>query len=64
MRQSRRYDEDRRELGKSVRKTQRRVDRKRSKIALEELKYTDKNRIYEQEIEDLVYDDYHDEHDW
>ena len=60
MKHSRRYDEDRRELGKSVRKTQRRVDRKRSKIALEELKYTDKtpNR---QDLEDLVYEDYHDD---
>jgi hypothetical protein len=61
MKQSRRYDDDRRELGKSVRKTQRRVDRKRSKIALEELKYTDKrSQIHGEEIEDLIYDDYRD----
>lgn len=60
MKQSHRYDDDRRELGKSVRKTQRRVDRKRSKIALEELKYTDKIAT-RQDLEDLVYEDYHDD---
>lgn len=60
MKQSHRYDDDRRELGKSVRKTQRRVDRKRSKIALEELKYTDKT-LARQDLEDLVYEDYHDD---
>lgn len=63
MKRSQRYDDDRRELGKSVRKTQRRVDRKRSKIALEELKYTDQ-RSDREEIEDLIYDDYHDDYDW